>query len=279
MNPSFWNHPQQPQQLLMWINNPIQCNSQSRGPLPVNNYNFFPRNPFPVNNHNFFSQYPFPVNNHNLFPQNPFPRHTRPEQLNSNGLLPIPNQQRRFPNCGGTGPEQQPHSFLLQQTSTSKSCYQFEEIKLARRSLGIYVDQVHPSQKSWQPLKQDSLPNRWEGEGGMMEHCTQPFPLPMKGQVTSRAPVWCPQDNTQENTTTSFSSVNITASKNATPKTTCGEGEDLRTDVVSMSDADDDSDVQVVAFTTTREASEPIIIEDSPKPSRHSKNQQILGSY
>ncbi|RUS91427.1 hypothetical protein EGW08_000751 [Elysia chlorotica] len=213
-----------------------------------------------------------PAQNHNFFPQTSFPRQPRYQHY-GNGLLPAPSHQhqpQRFPKRAGAGPRPQrfsppPRQLSAGPGSDSSPCYQFEEIKLARRALGIYFEQVPVSLRRWQPLQQDSLGNQWEGEGGMMDHCSRPFPLPATGQVTAEASVYRPLDEGQD-------------TGEARLGKTSSEGDNSRTEVVSVSD--DDSDVQVMSTFTPSDPSKPIVIEASPVTSRPKKKRKkkILGT-
>ena len=143
--------------------------------------------------------------------------------------------------------------------------YQVEEIQHARKALGNFLDQTPASMKSWEPLEPDSRPNLWEGESGMMEHITLPFPLPVQGQVTSGASIWQPQNDQDggQSVETSVNDVNSSTDTNIPISSAISKDDkSSEDDVVSVSD--DDSDVQIVAQTAEASNSQAIVIEDSP---------------
>ncbi|GFR90558.1 hypothetical protein ElyMa_000821500 [Elysia marginata] len=141
--------------------------------------------------------------------------------------------------------------------------------------------------KGWPPLPEDNHSNLWEGESGMMEHCTRAFPMPVRGEVKSGATVWSPNQNRT-----------LTESLGVKGNSATDNGEDLvspplvataaslekvapeRQGVISVSD-EEDSDVQVVSCSSSSDAiktsdtSSVILVEgDSPSAPRPKKKKK-----
>lgn len=89
----------------------------------------------------------------------------------------------------------------------------------------------------------------------MMEHCTQPFPMPAQGEVKPGVSVWCPTDEDSEGHKLSVSETDGVESEHPPPE------------VVSVSD-EGDSDVQVL------NSSPASVILLSDKPTKPTKNKK-----
>ncbi|GFN97790.1 hypothetical protein PoB_002429600 [Plakobranchus ocellatus] len=184
---------------------------------------------------------------------------------------PLPQKQ---PLLNGLNQNQSQQAQAL-----SNDIYDVDELRLARKSFGGFLEQLPSFNKSWRPLQQDDLPNMWEGESGMMEHIVEPFPLPAKGEITPGTSI-CDPDTLAGPAQRADPETSVTEKPSLQeiqdiPRTAPSESDThIPSNIVEVSD--EDSDVEIVRSSpsqTSSTSSKAILIQNNPQKSRHKRKK------